>query len=192
MKIRIEGNLTPWALVGEPTVRVESRFGTVREEKWENPVSGAVYTFPTQIEIGNYLSIMPFTKDGNLVLTNQWKQGVRMLCPQFPGGALPPGQNLDAAAREKLLEETGYQVGSLEIEPTPLYFFDSRCPNWYRVIIALQCEYVGRPASTGSSVLQIVEVTLAEFWKMVDDGEIHEPATYVAAIFALRRGYLTP
>lgn len=184
------GNIQPWEQVGESVIRVESRFGTVYEEQWRNPVSGQNYIFPLQFKIGNYVSILPLTRDGNLVIINQWKQGVKMLCPQFPGGAMGDECDVATAVREKLLSETGYQAGEIEIVPTKFQFFDTRCPNWYKVVLALGCGYVGRPSNASTDVIQVLEITPAEFWQMIENEDIHEPAAYVSALLAVRRGLI--
>lgn len=189
MKVIYEGNLSPWEPVGQPDVKMQTKFMTAFTQNFRHPISGVTYEF-SQIEIGNYLSILPITKEGNLVLTIQWKQGVKMLCPQFPGGAWPVGKDAETAACDILLAETGYSADTVVIVPCDLHFFDSRCPNYYCVAMATQCQFIGRPVSPAGAVLEIVEIDPLEFWTMVDRGDIHEPAAYVGAIFALRVGFL--
>lgn len=78
----------------------------------------------------------------------------------------------------------------MEMMPCNLHFFNSRCPNFFRIVLALNCHHIGRKELPDAVVIGCFEISPDEFWIMIDSGEIHEPAAYVAAIFAMRRGYL--
>lgn len=189
MKVVNDGVLSPWKKIGEPDVKMDTPYMRAFVQKFQHPITDKEYAF-SQIEIGNYVSIFPLTREGNIVLTDQWKQGTEMLCPQPPGGAVKEGEDIAEAARQKLLSETGYQAGAVEVVNTQFHFFDSRSKNYYNVALARDCEYVGRAASPDADVLRIFEVTPQEFWNMIAYGEIHEPAAYAGAILAQQRGLL--
>ncbi len=82
------------------------------------------------LKTNDWVNVIALTEDDQLVMIEQWRQGVLRVTLEIPGGIVDPGESpLEAAVRE-LAEETGYaaddwsSLGS--IEPNPA-IQDNRC-----------------------------------------------------------------
>lgn len=59
--------------------------------------------------------VIPFDRDGEVVLVEEWRQAVDRVNLGFPAGGLEPGDDdLAAAAHRELEEETGYVAGDVQ------------------------------------------------------------------------------
>jgi len=58
--------------------------------------------------------ILPLTPDDDVVVIEEWRQAVDSVNRGLPAGSVEGSEDLFAAARRELREETGYEAGSLE------------------------------------------------------------------------------
>jgi 8-oxo-dGTP pyrophosphatase MutT (NUDIX family) len=80
----------------------------------------------TVIDAADWAIIVPVleTAQGKqFLMVRQWRHGSQCLSLEFPGGVFEPGEDPQTAAARELLEETGYQSGSIrkigEFSPNP-------------------------------------------------------------------------
>ncbi len=67
------------------------------------------------------VAIVPFTKDGYVILNRQFRPPVERYVIEFPAGLNDRDESLESVARRELLEETGYYAETLnEIAKGPL------------------------------------------------------------------------
>lgn len=58
----------------------------------------------------DYVSILPLTSEGNIVLVRQYRPAIEEFTLEFPGGTVEPGEKIIDAAVRELEEETGYRA----------------------------------------------------------------------------------
>jgi ADP-ribose pyrophosphatase len=64
---------------------------------------------------GRTVAMVAITADEQVVLVRQFRPGPGRVLLELPGGNVEDGEDVEAAARRELLEETGYGAGEVEI-----------------------------------------------------------------------------
>jgi len=87
---------------------------TVRKDRCETP-SGTivdpyyVYEFPT------WVTAVPVTEDGKIIMVRQYRHALGEVCIEIPGGCMDDTDaSPEVAIRRELLEETGYEFSKFE------------------------------------------------------------------------------
>ncbi len=87
---------------------------TVRKDRCETP-SGTivdpyyVYEFPT------WVTAVPVTEDGKIIMVRQYRHALGEVCIEIPGGCMDDTDGSpEVAIRRELLEETGYEFSRFE------------------------------------------------------------------------------
>jgi 8-oxo-dGTP pyrophosphatase MutT (NUDIX family) len=98
--------LQPWTTLESRTV-LSDRWINVLAEKCQTAEGSEVAPYYV-LDYPNWVHVVALTPEGRVVLTRQYRQGVRAFSVELPGGTIHIGESpVEAAARE-LAEETGY------------------------------------------------------------------------------------
>ncbi len=102
----------PWTLVS-PGAPVDYTILRVREMKVRHPSDGSLHD-RVRIEAPDWVQVLAFTPDDEVVLVRQFRAGIWSETLEVPGGIVDPHEGPRAAAERELLEETGYRPERLE------------------------------------------------------------------------------
>ncbi len=90
----------------------EGKFIAVRRDEIDYP-NGVHKTWDIILHHGA-VAIVPITKDGHLILVEQWRRAIGRITLELPAGVIDPGETPEIAAQRELQEEIGKKAGSLE------------------------------------------------------------------------------
>ena len=80
----------------------------LREDTCEKP-DGTIIQPYYVYEFTDWVTAVPFTKDGKIILIEQYRHALGEVSIEIPGGCVDPeDQDYETACRRELLEETGY------------------------------------------------------------------------------------
>lgn len=124
--------------------------------------------------------VLPFTPDGDVVCIEEWRQAVSRVSRGLPvGGTEPEDDDLEAAARRELAEETGHDAERLEplvtVEPT-----NGIADSVMHFFVAYGCRPAAEQRLDHNESIRPTETTLEELTEAVRSGEIRDGRTVLA------------
>lgn len=136
--------------------------------------------------LADYALVAAVTGAGEVVLTRQWKQGVRRVTLELPGGKIDGGETPAEAAARELREETGFAAPSLELLAS-LDVDTSKAANQGHVFLALDALRASEPEQHELEAPETVLVPLAAVPGLVERGEVRGAASVAGLLLVLAR-----
>lgn len=139
--------------------------------------------------------IVPFTKDGGILLMRQYRFAVDEDLWELPAGTMEGREEdsrmvaiesaADSASRE-LHEETGWVAGRIE-KAGECYAIPGSGDELINVFFAFDLVQKEQMLEEGEIISEVVEFSLAQIEEMIDRGQIRDAKTLVALFLALRK-----
>jgi ADP-ribose pyrophosphatase len=147
----------------------------------ESPSTGDSHPF-YRIESPAWVNVVALTERDELVMVRQWRQGLRAVTLEIPGGLVDPGETPAAAGVRELLEETGFRAGRMtslgSINPNPA-LFTNRC----HMQVAEGCVRVAEIQNSATEETIVELLPRAALPDLLRSGGI-DHALVVAALYA--------
>jgi 8-oxo-dGTP pyrophosphatase MutT (NUDIX family) len=148
----------------------DCRVFKVRRDLSADPRDGREHDFYV-IEAPDWINVIPLTKDGQVVLIEQYRHGSEEVSLEIPGGMVDPGEEPLAAAARELAEETGYEAREVlplgRTRPNPAIQ-----DNWIHTFLARDVEYRHEPLNEGTEQTRVRLVPLERIPALIAGGEI--------------------
>jgi ADP-ribose pyrophosphatase len=145
---------------------------SVRHETVELP-DGTATEFDYLVEPPAVV-VLPRTADGNVVLIEEWREAVGRVNRGLPAGTIEDGdEDLKAAARRELREETGYEAGSI----TPLVTVEPSngvSNSVHQYVLATDCRPAGEQELDFNESIRAFEIDYEAFREQIRMGEIRD------------------
>jgi len=202
LTVVVNAEIKPWEFidnVDDPPPF--SRFGIKAGLKaYRRPDTGQVEEF-SFFEKKPGVTVCPITREGNLVLVEQWKQAIGRPILEFPAGVYKGDardcvedilKELFQVANNELAQETGYVAEEMILTcPIMIRLAPRKSPSGFFTMLAAGCERKGQQQlDEGEVAIRVYEATPAQFVQLVREGEIVSTETLEAAAWAERTGLL--
>ncbi|MDR0922365.1 MAG: NUDIX hydrolase [Lactobacillales bacterium] len=131
------------------------------------------------------VTVIPITKENKIVLVKQFRKPMEKVLLEIPAGKIEAGEydDLEAAAKRELEEETGYQAGTFE-KITEVYLSPGFADELLRIYYATDLTKVEHPrAQDDDEVIELYELTFEEAKKAERDGLICDAKTVLALAY---------
>jgi ADP-ribose pyrophosphatase len=135
----------------------------------------------------SWVNVIALTDADELLMIEQWRQGVGHATLEVPGGVIDDGESPAEAARRELLEETGYEAREWyylgNTEPNPAIQ-----DNVSHSYLALGARRVRDPSFDETEECKLVVTRYADVDRLVSEGKVSHALVVVALYYErLRR-----
>lgn len=164
--------LKPWKKIGNPDI-IASKYGrSLILQKFLTNKGEREYSFYHTPKTPSI--VFALTADKNVVVIKQFRPGSNGITLELPGGVSNyKNEKPENIAARELLEETGYKPNKLLLLAKHGLWFD---PASYTVhvypFLATECIKISKPKPDGFECLEIIEIPLNKWLRMVITGKI--------------------
>ena len=128
--------------------------------------------------------VLPILADGRVVLVRQFRYAARRSLWELVAGSLEPRENVLAAARRELLEETGYRARTvrrvLSFYPSPGFLTERMH------LVHARGLTLGQAQPEVDEQIEVGQFSPAELRSMVSSGQIDDGKTLVGLLMLFR------
>lgn len=133
---------------------------TVTRKHFITP-DGVEHEFDTIGTVGSQVAaVVALTEDNRVIIAEQFRTGPECIMQDLPGGMVDPGETPLDAARREMIEETGYEVGSIE-------YLGMACDDGYSNVerhffLARDCKKIGDQQLEHAEEIELKLLTVSE------------------------------
>lgn len=159
---------------------------TVRKDTCQRP-DGKIIDPYYVYEFPEWVAAVAITKEGKIVMERQYRHALGMTMFEIPGGCVDPDdQDLEAAIKRELKEETGYvfeqyqYLGKISANP-------STNNNWLHMFLATGGERKADQALDENEDIEIHLLSIEEVKQLLEDNQIVQSMHATALFYALEK-----
>ena len=128
------------------------------------------------------VATIALTPDNQVVVVRQFRAAPESVWYELPGGGVEDGEDIEAAAKRELFEETGYQ-------PTAITYLGANTLDGMinfvcHAFLATGCVPVGDPARDQTEIDQGIETVLISIDQLIENAKTNQMTDAVAVLMA--------
>lgn len=126
--------------------------------------------------------ILPFTRDGDVVVIEEWRHAVKRQNRGLPAGSTEPEERPESAVSRELREETGYDAGEIEhlVAVEPANGFSDAVFHYY---VARECERTGSQQLDDDETITVSTAAFEDLVEGVRDGTVRDGRSAFAVLY---------
>jgi ADP-ribose pyrophosphatase len=128
---------------------------------------------------------VPLFADGRIALVRQYRHPAKRDLLEIPAGKIDAGEAPETCAAREIEEELGVRVGRME-KLAEFYSTPGFCEEKLFVYLATELE-PGEQNLDHDETVEIVYLSLAEAWQLVERGEIEDAKTIIALLLTKQK-----
>lgn len=137
----------------------------------------------------NFVTVAALTKNRTFILVRQFRPGPEAVMTSFSEGYIEDGESPEDAAVRELLEETGYQAGSVEfLKARRSAYSTETC----FCLLAKDCVRIAEQRLDPSEFIEVFEMSIPSFYEFLTNPETTFANTDCAFLALDRLGLLLP
>ncbi|MFF7651072.1 NUDIX hydrolase [Streptomyces sp. NPDC007983] len=134
------------------------------------------------------VAVVALTEDGQGLLVRQYRPGPGTVLAELPGGLVTDGEEVVAGAARELLEETGYEAGSLQVVATT--YLASYATHVRYAALARDCRKVADPTPDAEEFVEPITLPRDQYVAHILSGRLTDMDLGLAGLVAA--GLLRP
>jgi 8-oxo-dGTP pyrophosphatase MutT (NUDIX family) len=176
-----------WRLISSQR-KFSDRLIAVDHDRYELSGNGKAGEF-TIIRTTDWINVIPFTREGELVFIRQFRHGIREVTLEIPGGAIDARDDTPRMAAEReLREETGYEAANWEylgyVTPNPA-LQSNRCHTF----LATEAHRAGEPSFDPYERIEVELLSRGDAGRVLRDHTVHHGLVLAAFGLFFAAGY---
>ncbi len=173
------GNNNKWSTISSEIVH-ENPWYKIQKDDVVLPNGDSGEYFITKF--GKVALIVPI-KENKIVFVKQYRYIFDEWFLEIPGGSMEVGEDILDAAIKELREEVGYVAANMQ-EAGIFVPISGVADEKDYVFIARNLTFVGQDLEATEEGMEIVEIDIADAYKMIENGEIVDGQTITALVLA--------
>jgi ADP-ribose pyrophosphatase len=175
----------PWKLLSSEDVSPSKWFPI--EKRSYQLANGTVVDDFFITTLGDVAMIVPITKEGKVILVNQFKPGYGDLILEFPAGRIEDRhENLEHLALEELEEETGIKAEKVELF-AQIAGFTTKATEKINCFIAFDLEFNSQQKFDETELIEVCEFTPAQIEEMITNNTLTAADTIATWVIATKK-----
>lgn len=176
-------SIRPWRIRKSQLI-LDNKWAKVRQDECELP-GGVVVPDYYYWEGGDFAQVFAVTSTNEVLLTRQYKHGVKEVVTELPAGLIDLNEAPIAAAKRELEEETGYTAMEW-VELGQLNVSSAKATTRASAFLAKDAQKTTDAKLDFTEEIEVLVVTIDELLDLISQGSIRDANSVATTLLALR------